>query len=91
MAMPEMCFFCVQDRGLYCQEPSVSEIEGTWIVSTNGQEPELNRGKKILNCSIKKTKEEELTELRKSGIIPGWARIEVQSRFFLKQGGVKSL
>lgn len=73
--MQERCFYCAEKEKFYCQVPSVSEIQGRVKVSLNGEGPRLDRDTTIENCPERKAKEEELAELRKAGITPGWARI----------------
>lgn len=77
--MPERwqgrCFNCAEEKGFYCQEPSVSEIRGRIRVPLNGEKPEIDHETTVENCSERKAKEEELAELRKVGIVPGWVRI----------------
>lgn len=73
--MQERCFYCAEKEKFYCQVPSVSKIQGRVIVSLNGGEPEIDHETTVENCSERKAKEEELAELRKAGIVPGWARL----------------
>lgn len=73
--LEERCIYCVEKQKFYCQVPSVSEIVGRWIVSLNGGKPKLDSETTVENCPERKAKEEKLVELRKMGIVPGWARI----------------